>query len=169
MDWKNIIDINEIVYEDWSVGEKYMGKTAEIAAQMDNNKLGFHIEILPPGKFSCPYHFHHSEEELFLVLSGKAMLRQNNQYKEISNGELIYFSTGAEGAHQFYNHAKEDFKFLAISTLDNKDIAEYPDSNKIFIRKSKKMFQNHTSVPYITGEENPEEFWDKKYLNTESS
>ncbi len=76
MKWKNIININEVEFEAWSAGENYQGQAAELSKTIGTQKLAFHIEILSPKKFSCPYHFHHSEEELFLALEGKAILRK---------------------------------------------------------------------------------------------
>jgi hypothetical protein len=32
-------------------------------------------DLLDPGKFSFPYHFHRAAEELFVILSGEAILR----------------------------------------------------------------------------------------------
>ncbi|NQV38605.1 MAG: cupin domain-containing protein [Candidatus Marinimicrobia bacterium] len=109
MDLENIININDANYEEWNLGDKYQGEAAEVAKSMGTEKLGFHLEILHSGKFSCPYHFHHSEEELFLVLDGKAILRQNNEYRELKKGDLVYFSPDEKGAHQFYNHTDADF------------------------------------------------------------
>ena len=31
-------------------------------------KLGMSVDIVPPGKRACPYHFHYAEEEAFIVL-----------------------------------------------------------------------------------------------------
>ncbi len=113
---------------------------------------------------SCPYHFHHSEEELFLVLSGKAMLRQNDQFREVVAGDLIHFSNSPEGAHQFYNHTDQPFRFLALSTIDALEVCEYPDSGKIMVGKLRKVFQKDSAVEYIKGEETPANKWPKQYL-----
>ncbi len=164
MEWKNVINIDETEYEDWSIGDKYRGKAAGMAETMGAEKLGYHLEILPPGKFTCPYHFHHAEEELFLVLEGAAMLRQNGRYREVKTGDLVFFGTGPGGAHQFYNHTDRDFRFFALSNRDRLDLAEYPDSKKIKIRGLGKVFENETEVPYLMGEEDPSGFWEAGYL-----
>ncbi|HEX2012188.1 MAG TPA: cupin domain-containing protein, partial [Roseateles sp.] len=38
-------------------------------------KLGCGVDTVPPGKQSCPYHFHHTQEEMFIVLEGAGTLR----------------------------------------------------------------------------------------------
>jgi uncharacterized cupin superfamily protein len=131
---------------------------------MGANKLGFHAEILPPKCFSCPYHFHHSEEELFLVLEGEATLRQADRFRKVAKGDLIFFPNNPEGAHQFYNHTDRPFKFFALSTMDKFEVCEYPDSKKTYIARIKKLFQLGQEVDYWQGEEDPKRFWPKEYL-----
>jgi len=160
MKFKNIVHVDDAEMEDWSLGDAYEGKSAEIASALKSTKIGFHIEILSPKKYSCPYHYHDSEEELFYVIEGEATLRQNNEYRKLSKGDLIWFGIGEEYAHQFYNHSDKDFRFIAISNLDIDDIAYYPDSGKVNIRKTCEIFKIDDKVPYITGEENPSDFWD---------
>ena len=166
MAWENITNINEVEFKDNSFGENYKGQTAEIAEKMGAKQLGFHLEILQPKKFSCPYHFHHAEEELFLVLEGKAMLRQNGKYREIGEGDLIHFQNGPEGAHHFYNHTDQDFRFLALSTMDHSEVCEYPDSEKVYVAKIKKVFQHGKAVPYLTDEEEPSKYWVEEHLKS---
>ena len=166
MSWKNIINLEGLEFKPGQPNENYRYESAPLASVMGAKKLGFHAEILLPGNFSCPYHFHHSEEELFLVLGGKAILRQAGKFREVVRGDLIFFVNSPEGAHQFYNHTHEPFKFMALSTVDEFEVCEYPDSKKINVTRIKKVFQAGTEVPYITGEENPASFWPKEYLNS---
>jgi uncharacterized cupin superfamily protein len=164
MTWKNIINLERLEFKADQMGENYQYESTALASKMGAKKLGFHAEILPPGQFSCPYHFHHSEEELFLVLEGKAMLRQADQFREVTKGDLIFFVNSPEGAHQFHNHTDQPFKFLALSTSDDFEVCEYPDSKKINVTKIKKIFQGGTEVEYLKDEEDPKKFWPKEHL-----
>lgn len=167
MEKRNIVNLNEVEFEDCSFGKNYQIKSSPLAKLMGSQKLGFHVEILAPKKFSCPYHFHHMDEELFLVLEGIAMLRHNNQYREVHEGDLILFTAGSENAHQFYNHTNQDFKFFALSSRDLLEVCEYPDSNKIAVMGKTlpiKIFQGDETVSYLTGEEDPRQYWDPAYL-----
>ena len=38
-------------------------------------KLGISIDVVAPGKRGCPYHFHHAQEEAFVILEGRGTLR----------------------------------------------------------------------------------------------
>lgn len=167
VNWKNIVNLENLEFKTETVpgGTQYEIAPAACAENMGANKLGFNVSSIAPGEFSAPYHFHHSEEELFLVLEGKAMLRQNNQYREVTKGDLIFFATGPEGAHQFYNHTDQTFKYFALSNCNDPfEVAEYPDSKKVMVRKIKKVFEIDSAVGYFKGEEDPRQFWPKEYL-----
>ncbi len=169
MEFENIKNVNKLDYEKWEINENYSGLDSSIGKSLGAKRLGFHVEILSPGKFSCPYHFHDSEEELFFVLEGNAMVRQQNYYRELGPGDIVFFHADKTGVHQFYNHTDSDFKFIAISNLDKNDVVEYPDSEKIFYRAEKKILKDGENVPYITGEENPAQFWEPQYLEQKKS
>jgi uncharacterized cupin superfamily protein len=164
MTWKNIVNIDCVELEKNSTGEHYHNEWKALSSDVGAKKLGFNISLLKPGEFSCPYHFHHSEEELFLVLEGKAMLRQADRYREVSKGDLIFFETSAEGAHQIYNHTHEPFKYFALSTNDPFEVCEYPDSKKMSVVKLRKTFQLESAVEYLRGEEDPRKCWPKEHL-----
>ncbi|CQR55260.1 cupin domain-containing protein [Paenibacillus riograndensis] len=66
--------------------------------------LLFEIRSLDPGKYSYPYHFHRSAEEIFVILSGRAMLRTPAGFQELWEGDTVFFESGPEGAHQLFNH-----------------------------------------------------------------
>ncbi len=164
MSWKNIVNLNTVEIKKNEVVENYSSEWTGLAKDMGAKKLGYNISVLRPGEFSCPYHFHHSEEELFLVMEGKAMLRQADKYREVSKGDLIFFENSAEGAHQFYNHSDQPFRIFALSTKDPFEVCEYPDSKKMSVIKLGKTFQMDSEVEYFKGEKNPADYWPKEYL-----
>jgi uncharacterized cupin superfamily protein len=157
--WENIVNLETLKLEKGDSAAPYEYEYNRPAGPMGAKKLGFNVCTVPPGQYSCPYHFHHSEEELFLVLEGRGMLRQNGRFREISRGDLIFFPTGPEGAHQFHNPTQEPLKLLAISTRDELEVAEYPDSGKLMVARLRKVFQLGSAVPYETGEQDPGRFW----------
>lgn len=164
MENKSVVNLGELELQTKKWADHYHFEWLDLSAKMGAQKLGFNVSKIQPGDFSCPYHFHHSEEELFLVLEGSAILRLNGKFRRVKKGDLIFCTTGLEGAHQFYNHTKEPFVYLALSTLDPLEIGEYPDSKKINISKLKKIFQNGAEVNYLKGEEDPAKYWPEKWL-----
>lgn len=53
----------------------YDVQTARLAQGTAARKLGATIDVLAPGKRGCPYHLHHAQEEMFIVLEGSGTLR----------------------------------------------------------------------------------------------
>jgi hypothetical protein len=48
--------------------------------------------------------------------------------------------------------------------MDYSEVCEYPDSNKVYIAKINKVFQQGKEVPYMTDEEDPRRNWDEESL-----
>ena len=126
--------------------------------------LHFDIKSLFPGKFSYPYHFHRNAEELFIALAGKATLRSPKGFATVSQGDLIFFEEGPDGAHQLYNHGDEPFVYVDLRTRANVDVCEYPDSGKINILPAMDIFKADTRVRYYSGEEAVRQNWPPELL-----
>lgn len=93
-------------------------------------KLGASIDILAPGKRGCPYHYHHAQEEMFIVLEGQGTLRVAGEMLAVSAGDVVFIPPGPEYPHQFINTSDAPMKYLSISTKDTPEICFYPDSDK---------------------------------------
>ncbi len=48
---------------------------ARLARGTAARKLGASIDIVAPGKRGCPYHLHHAQEEMFIIVEGTGTLR----------------------------------------------------------------------------------------------
>jgi len=104
-----------------------------LAKIVKSEDFEFDIRSLDPCRFSFPYHFHRNAEELFMIISGKAMLRTPDGFTEVNKNDVIFFEKGPSGAHQLYNHSDSACLYLDLRTTVGVDICEYPDSNKINI------------------------------------
>lgn len=127
--------------------------------------LKFDIRILEPKKFSYPYHFHRNAEEMFVILTGKAFLRTNEEFVELSEGNIAFFEIGPNGAHQLYNHTDQPCKYLDIRTTVGLDVCEYPDSGKINILPSQEIYQIGDQVDYYKNEDKVAEKWPQEIIN----
>jgi uncharacterized cupin superfamily protein len=87
------------------------------------------IELLP-GQTQCPYHFHHGNEELILVLRGRPTLRTPDGEQELEPGDVIHFPRGPAGAHQVVNRSGETARYVVADTKVSPELVEYPDSGK---------------------------------------
>lgn len=121
--------------------------------------LKFDVRKLNPGQYSAPYHFHRYAEELFMIISGSATLRTPDGLEIVESSDLIFFEKGSSGAHQLYNHTEEPCIYLDIRTYIGYDVAEYPDSDKIFIAPSREIFNKGSQADYFDGEKNIKEKW----------
>jgi uncharacterized cupin superfamily protein len=139
--------------------------TSPRLAELSNAKqLQFDIRSLDPGKFSFPYHFHRAAEELFVVLSGEAMLRIPEGFQKVSEGDIVFFEEGAKGAHQLYNHSDSPCVYLDVRTTIGIDVCEYPDSGKVNILPAMQVFEGSAAVDYYKGEEDVASKWPEELL-----
>ncbi len=108
----------------------YDTQAARLAHGTAAQKLGASIDLLAPGKVSCPYHFHHAQEEMFVILDGSGTLRVADEMLPISTGDVLFVPSGAAYPHQIINTSDSPLKYLSISTRETPEICEYPDSGK---------------------------------------
>jgi len=108
----------------------YDTQSAKLARGTAARKLGASFDVLAPGKLSCPYHLHHAQEEMFVVLEGSGTLRVAGEMLPLRAGDVIFIPPGPEYPHQLINTSDAPLKYLSISTQDSPEIVEYPDSGK---------------------------------------
>jgi uncharacterized cupin superfamily protein len=111
-------------------GTRFASRHFRIAPALGARKLGYNVTEVPPGRTAFPYHFHHVNEELFLILEGQGTLRWPGGTHPLRAGDLICCPPGPEGAHQILNTGSIALRYLAISTMEDPEVAEYPDSGK---------------------------------------
>ena len=133
----------------------------DLAGLVQAKNLHFDYRQLDPGKYSYPYHFHRNSEELFIILSGKVMLRTPDGFHELIYGDTVFFEIGPSGAHQLYNHTQISCMYIDIRTEAGFDICEYPDSGKVNILPERYIFDKKDQVDYFKGEENVEKIWEE--------
>jgi uncharacterized cupin superfamily protein len=72
---KPVMNIDEVKFDDVEENGLYTSSRGQISDHIGARKLGYNLTVLPPGKAQCPFHCHHGEEEMFLVLEGEGELR----------------------------------------------------------------------------------------------
>jgi uncharacterized cupin superfamily protein len=123
-------------------------------------KLGAAIDVLPPGRRACPYHFHYAQEEMFVILEGEGTLRVAGEAIPIRAGDLVAIPPGPEYPHQIINTSDAPLKYLSISTQEYPEVCEYPDSGKYFafarpkgpLLQGGRMHRPDTDLDYWDGE-----------------
>ena len=127
----SIINIDTIEYVPHGQGEQFEAKLGAVGRHIGARKLGYNVAIVPPGKKAWPYHKHHANEELFFILDGEGLLRMNGEEFPVRAGDFIAAPPGPEHAHQLINNSQAPLKYLSVSTMEQPEVVEYPDSDKI--------------------------------------
>lgn len=127
---------------------------ARLAAGTAASKLGISIDTLAPGMRGCPYHFHHAQEEAFVILRGEGTLRVAGEMLPVRAGDTIFIPPGPEYPHQLINTSDAPLEFLSISTKDSPELVEYPDSGKYLASAGgfARMHREKDDLDYWDGE-----------------
>jgi uncharacterized cupin superfamily protein len=108
----------------------YDSHCARLAEGTAARKLGATIDVVAPGMRSCPYHLHHAQEEMFVVLEGSGTLRVAGEMLALKTGDVVFIPPGPEYPHQIINTSDMPLKYLSVSTKEQPELVEYPDSGK---------------------------------------
>lgn len=106
----------------------FRSRAMRIAAHAGAKELGAALFEIDPGGAVAPYHVHHGNEELLLVLSGTPRLRTPDGIRTLQPGAIVAFPRGAEGAHRVSNGSEEPVRLLIFSTMNFPDVAEHLDT-----------------------------------------
>lgn len=131
---------------------------ARLAPGTAARKLGASIDVLAPGMRGCPYHLHHAQEEMFVVLEGRGSLRVAGEMLPIETGDVIFIPAGPEYPHQIINTSEAPLKLLSVSTQEQPEICEYPDSDKFSAWNDGPDGRVHFDVKHRRG--NSLDYWD---------
>jgi uncharacterized cupin superfamily protein len=117
---------------------------------------GASLYELPPGQALCPYHYEYGEEEWLLVVAGRPSVRDPDGIHELTEGDVVFFPRGPEGAHQVRNDSGEPARVLLWSNVVVPTATVYPDSDKIGIWTGNPaddvMVKRSSGVSYFEGE-----------------
>lgn len=112
-------------------GEKFSTRMAPVGTSIGAEKLAYNVTEVPAGKRAFPFHNHHANEEMFLILKGTGTLRFGSEEHPVKQHDIIACPPGGpERAHQLINTGIEPLRYLAVSTTLGTDVFQYPDSGK---------------------------------------
>jgi uncharacterized cupin superfamily protein len=108
----------------------FVGRRARVGRQAGSRNLGASVYELPPGQALCPYHWQSANEEMVVAISGQPSVRTPAGWRELTEGELVPFPRGPEGAHQVANRSEGAARVLMLSEMNAPELVVYPDSEK---------------------------------------
>lgn len=158
---KPVMNLDEVEFDDIEANGRFTSSRGPIGSRIGARQLGYNLTVLPPGKVQCPFHSHHAEEEMFLILDGEGELRFGAERYPLRRHDVIACPPGgSEVAHQIVNTGTVDMRYLALSTLAEVEVCEYPDSRKLLVVTGKpgepglrKMVRAEVTVDYYDREE----------------
>ena len=149
-----LVQIESLPWHAWAQGIRFAGRYRVLSdTRNDARKIGIAYEELPPGKQSCPFHYHLLEEEHIIALEGEATLRLGEERLAIRAGDYVCFPAGLRVAHCLLNETEQPFRFLIVGDRQPSEVCVYPDSNKVMVRQLEQaIFQDGQRVDYWQGE-----------------
>jgi len=142
-----VVNIGELPLERWTQGTAFAGADVRIGPMIGVKDLGISYSEVPPGKSGCPFHNHHVEDEIFIILEGEGMYRFGAQSYPIKAGDVLGAPAGGQDtAHQIINTGTGPLRYYGISTMSIADVCEYPDSGKfgVFSRSTRNPYDKAT-------------------------
>lgn len=96
-------------------------------------RMGASHVVLKPGAWSSQRHWHAEEDELLVMISGEAVLAEDEGETVLRAGDIAAWPKGVRNGHHLQNRSDRDCVFVAISAGDrHKDHGEYPDIDLLF-------------------------------------
>lgn len=134
MTTKPIVNIADLDMRQSKTGSRFAASTGRIGGVLCMKELGAQYIVVPPGKSGFPFHAHRNNEEMFVILEGEGSYRKGAETWPVKAGDVISAVAGdASTAHQLTSTGTGDLRYFAISTRNDPDICEYPDSGKFMV------------------------------------
>ena len=114
--------------------DPYRWRRSLLGRRAGAERLGASLFDVPPGGSTFPFHAHHANEELLIVLRGTPTLRTPDCERVLREGEVVAFPAGRKGAHAVSNRSDETVRIVIVSTMVAPDINEFPDSGTLWAR-----------------------------------
>jgi uncharacterized cupin superfamily protein len=108
------------------------------------------MRSVPAGASVCPRHAHKAQWELFVIVSGRGIVRSDDEKHEVQAGDAFVQPPGT--AHQITSVGPEDLVFYVIADHHQSDSVYYPDSEKWAMAPHGKIFRMQ-EVDYYDGED----------------
>jgi uncharacterized cupin superfamily protein len=127
---------NEPVAGRW---QKAVGQTAGLTL------LGARHVVLEPGAWSSQRHWHDGEDELLVMLSGRAVLIEDDGETELVPGDIAAWPKASRNGHHLINRSDEPCSFVCVSAGTNTG-GGYSDIDMMFTADNRYVHKDGT--PY---------------------
>lgn len=109
--WKSLLDADDSHYPN---SDELLSYGAPIARKLGLERVGVHVEIVPPGRRTSFPHAEKTEEELVLVLAGHPDVWIDGDLIPLGPGDVVGFPPGTGIAHSFLNNSATDVRLVVV-------------------------------------------------------
>ncbi len=108
--------------------EKVRGrKTWMLTSQWKLTQFGVNMVELPPGAWSTQRHWHRTNDELVIVISGELVLVTDDGEEALREGDCVGFKAGVKNAHHLQNRSDRPAIYYDVGGRDAWDVSTFPD------------------------------------------
>jgi uncharacterized cupin superfamily protein len=129
----------------------FRAKAMRAGAHAGAREIGATLYEIDAGGTISPYHAHHANEELLVVLAGSPEVRTPGGTRRLEAGAVVAFPRGEEGAHAVSNPGPDAARILVVSTMHFPDVAEHLDTGALLAitgPAAGKVFPAGSDVPF---------------------
>ncbi len=90
-------------------------------------QFGAHVHTLGPHASASNRHWHEEEDELLYMLTGEAIVIEDDGEHVLTAGDAACWPAGAPNAHTVVNRSDAPCTYLICGTRRTNDIVHYPD------------------------------------------
>ena len=87
---------------------------------------------LKPGAWSSQRHWHEGEDEFLVMLSGEAVMIEDEGETVLQAGDCATFPKGSRNGHHLVNRSDADCAFICLSAGDGAKGGGYSDIDMVF-------------------------------------
>ena len=95
-----------------AMAKRHYRKLAGLAGIPD---FGISHVVLEPGGISSQRHWHEGEDELLVMLTGHAVLVEDDGETELGPGDIAVWPKGVRNGHHLINRTSEPCSFVCVS------------------------------------------------------
>jgi uncharacterized cupin superfamily protein len=101
-----------------------------VGHRLETDLIGGTMMEVGPG-YLGPYHLHHGNEELLLVLDGRPTVRTPEGEREFEPGDVVFFPRGPDGLHAIENRSDRPVRFFLLSSKVHPDVTQRPEEGLV--------------------------------------
>jgi len=119
--------------DEWDGADERACTRHRIFWRPDDARMGATLYELAPNAPDTGTHMHFGAEEMFFVLSGRPVLRNQHGKEALAPGDFVFCAEGRAGLHAFSNPNDEPAQILAMSAGGFPDVVAYPEQGHAWV------------------------------------